>query len=196
MNGAVDRDAPGAAPLLMGIAGISLGCTVFGAIVLGTAAVIAGLAGWRRAKRGEAPTGAKVIGGIVAGLLAIACGILSIVLAMVYGVAGLVFLWAALAWSGGALVGVGLVTGFAMGRRARNDQARHRRAAMGGSVLGFLVASCGLVLVAVWISTLPWWGAHRYFNCLADAGTDRTKIDRCRSDFSLEINGKNPEYYR
>ncbi|MEV6960702.1 DUF4190 domain-containing protein [Streptomyces sp. NPDC051207] len=65
------RNGFGIAALVLGLVGVALFWTVFGGIVLGLLAVVFGILGYRRKKRGLATNGAMALIGAVAGALAI-----------------------------------------------------------------------------------------------------------------------------
>jgi len=69
----------GIASLVTAIIGLF---TVFGGLLLGAVAIILGVIGWRRAKRGEATNGGIAIAGIALGVLGVVVAIVAIVLAV------------------------------------------------------------------------------------------------------------------
>lgn len=69
------RNGMGMAALIVAIAGIVTALSVVGGVVLGAVAVVLGIIGHGRAKRGEADNGGVAIAGVVLGLLAVIAGI-------------------------------------------------------------------------------------------------------------------------
>lgn len=69
------RNGAGIAALIVAIAGIVTALSVIGGVALGLAAVVLGLIGRGRAKRGEADNGGVALAGIVLGALAVVAGI-------------------------------------------------------------------------------------------------------------------------
>lgn len=69
------RNGAGIAALVVAIAGIVTALSVIGGVGLGLAAVVLGLIGRGRAKRGEADNGGVALAGIVLGALAVVAGI-------------------------------------------------------------------------------------------------------------------------
>jgi hypothetical protein len=75
------KNGLGVASLIVAIIGL---LTVFGGIVLGVVAVILGVLGRGRAKRGEATNGGVAMAGIVLGVLGVVVGIVAIALTVVF----------------------------------------------------------------------------------------------------------------
>jgi hypothetical protein len=75
------KNGLGIASLVVAIVGL---LTVFGGILLGIVAVILGVLGRGRAKRGEATNGGVAMAGIVLGALSIVVSIVAIALAVVF----------------------------------------------------------------------------------------------------------------
>ncbi|MGK2880159.1 MAG: DUF4190 domain-containing protein [Mycobacterium sp.] len=80
------KNGLGIAALIVAIVALLLFWTVFGGILLGVVAVILGVIGMVRAKRGEADNRGVAIGGVVLGVLAVIASIAFIVL-------GFLFFW-------------------------------------------------------------------------------------------------------
>ncbi|MCX2967422.1 MULTISPECIES: DUF4190 domain-containing protein [Streptomyces] len=73
------RNGFGIAALILGIVGVLLFWTAVGGVLLGLLAVVFGILGWRRSKRGEATNGGMSIAGLVLGALALIGSIIVIV---------------------------------------------------------------------------------------------------------------------
>ena len=73
--GTAPRNGMGIAALILAVAGIVTALSVVGGVVLGAVAVVLGIIGHGRAKRGEADNGGVAIAGVVLGLLAVVAGI-------------------------------------------------------------------------------------------------------------------------
>lgn len=71
----VVRNGLGVAALVVGIVGIILCFTVVGGVIPGIVAVVLGLVGRARAKRGEATNGGVALAGIIVGAIAIVAGL-------------------------------------------------------------------------------------------------------------------------
>ncbi|MFO7163851.1 hypothetical protein MHAS_02034 [Mycolicibacterium hassiacum DSM 44199] len=71
------RNGIGLAALLTGIVGA---LTLYGGVVLGPAAVVLGIIGWNRVRRGEATNGPVALLGIVLGAVGLIVGVIAIVL--------------------------------------------------------------------------------------------------------------------
>jgi hypothetical protein len=69
------RNGVGIAALIVGILGLLLSVTVFLGIPLGILAVVLGLAGRGRAKRGEATNGGFALAGTILGVVAVLVGV-------------------------------------------------------------------------------------------------------------------------
>lgn len=72
------RNGLGIAALLIAIAGLVTALSVVGGVVLGSVAVLLGVLGRGRAKRGEADNGGVAMAGIVLGALAVVAGIVCV----------------------------------------------------------------------------------------------------------------------
>ena len=72
------RNGLGTAALVLAIIGLLLCFTVAGGVILGIAAVVMGLVGRGRAKRGEANNGGVALAGVVLGFLSIVAGLVFI----------------------------------------------------------------------------------------------------------------------
>jgi hypothetical protein len=73
-SGARPRNGWGTAALVLGVVGLFL-VIVFIGVLPGLLAVIFGIIGWRRARRGEASNGGVAVAGIVTGALAVVLSI-------------------------------------------------------------------------------------------------------------------------
>lgn len=69
--GTAPKNGMGIAALVAGLLSLPAAFTIFGGFVLGVAAIILGILGYRRAKAGEATNGGLATGGIVLGALGI-----------------------------------------------------------------------------------------------------------------------------
>ncbi|MGB3476394.1 MAG: DUF4190 domain-containing protein [Mycobacterium sp.] len=69
------RNGAGIAALIVAIAGIVTALSVIGGVALGLAAIVLGIIGRGRVKRGEADNGGVALAGIVLGALAVIAGI-------------------------------------------------------------------------------------------------------------------------
>jgi hypothetical protein len=65
------RNGLGVAALILGILALLAAVSILGGILLGLVAIILGVLGWRRAKRGEATNGGLAVVGLVTGSLAV-----------------------------------------------------------------------------------------------------------------------------
>ncbi|GAB7192026.1 hypothetical protein NUM3379_27350 [Kineococcus sp. NUM-3379] len=77
---AAPRNGLGLTALILGIVGILLSWTVVGGILLGIAAIVLGVIGRKRARRGEATNGGVALGGIITGAIALVLGVVMIAL--------------------------------------------------------------------------------------------------------------------
>lgn len=69
------RNGMGIAALVVGVIGLAGSISIVGGIVLGIVAVILGLVGRARVKRGEATNGGVALAGIIVGVFAIVAGL-------------------------------------------------------------------------------------------------------------------------
>jgi Na+/melibiose symporter-like transporter len=72
------RNGLGIAALVVGVIGLLLFWTVLGGVLLGIVAVVLGIIGFRRAKKGEATNGAMALIGAIAGGLALVASVVII----------------------------------------------------------------------------------------------------------------------
>jgi len=79
-NPAQPRNGFGIAALVLGLLALLLSWTIIGGIIFGTLALIFGLLGRARAKRGEATNGGLSIAGVVLGIVGLLIGIGLVVL--------------------------------------------------------------------------------------------------------------------
>lgn len=78
------KNGVGIASLVIAIVGLATSFTVAGGLVLGTGAVALGFAGRGRISRGEAENGGMAVTGIAVGSVAIAAGLLFIIVWVVF----------------------------------------------------------------------------------------------------------------
>jgi hypothetical protein len=77
------RNRLGIAALVLGIAAAVLSVTVLGGIVLGVPALILGLKGRARARRGEATNGGVAVAGVVTGIIALLLSVALVVVGVI-----------------------------------------------------------------------------------------------------------------
>src|ERR1700704_2793700 len=84
------RNGFGIAALVLGLLALVLSWTIIGGIVFGITALIFGLRGWARVKRGEATNGGLSVAGVILGLigLLIAIGLIVFVVSILNSPAG------------------------------------------------------------------------------------------------------------
>jgi hypothetical protein len=84
------RNGFGIAALVLGLLALVLSWTIIGGIVFGITALIFGLLGWARVKRGEATNGGLSVAGVILGLigLLIAIGLIVFVVSILNSPAG------------------------------------------------------------------------------------------------------------
>jgi len=110
------------------------------------------------------------------------------VAALVIGILALV---GAFTVAGGIILGtVAVVLGFLGRGRVRRGEANNGGTAMAGIVLGVLAVVASLVAVAFWVGIFNEVGAGDYFECLQQAGQDRTKVQECAETFRQSVENR------
>ena len=108
------------------------------------------------------------------------------------GVAALVVAIIALIGSfsvvGGILLGiVAVILGFIARGRAKSGEATNGGVALAGIILGVFSIIAGLAFIAIWVSLFKEVGATDYFDCLQQAGQDRTAVQQCSDEFRQSV---------
>lgn len=106
-------------------------------------------------------------------------------------VVAVIALVASFSVAGGIVLGiVAVILGF-MGRgRVKRGEADNGGVAMAGIVLGVLAIVVGLAFIAIWVGLFKEVGAGDYFDCLQQAGQDRTKVQECSDRFRQSVEDK------
>lgn len=90
--------------------------------------------------------------------------------------------------AGGVILGlVAVVLGFAGRARVKRGEASNGGVALAGIVLGVLAIIAGLSFIAIWVGVFKQVGATDYFDCLQQAGQDRTKVQQCSDEFRQSV---------
>ena len=108
------------------------------------------------------------------------------------GVAALVVAIIALIGSfsvvGGILLGiVAVILGFIARGRAKSGEATNGGVALAGIILGVVSIIAGLAFIAIWVSLFKEVGATDYFDCLEQAGQDRSAVQQCSDEFRQSV---------
>ena len=108
------------------------------------------------------------------------------------GVAALVVAIIALVGSfsvvGGILLGiVAVILGFIARGRAKSGEATNGGVALAGIILGVVSIIAGLAFIAIWVSLFKEVGATDYFDCLEQAGQDRSAVQQCSDEFRQSV---------
>jgi len=108
------------------------------------------------------------------------------------GVAALVVAILALIGSfsvvGGILLGiVAVILGFIARGRAKSGEATNGGVALAGIILGVVSIIAGLAFIAIWVSLFKEVGATDYFDCLQQAGQDRSAVQQCSDEFRQSV---------
>jgi hypothetical protein len=89
---------------------------------------------------------------------------------------------------GGILLGiVAVILGFIARGRAKNGEATNGGVALAGIILGVVSIIAGLAFIAIWVSLFKEVGATDYFDCLQQAGQDRTAVQQCSDEFRQSV---------
>ncbi len=93
--------------------------------------------------------------------------------------------------AGGVVLGIiAVILGF-MGRgRVKRGEADNGGVATSGIVLGLVAIVVGLAFIAIWVGLFNEVGAGDYFDCLQQAGQDRTKVQQCSDQFRQSVENK------
>jgi len=106
---------------------------------------------------------------------------------LVLGILALVTFWTIF---GGILLGlIAIVLGVIALGRVRKGRAAGRGLAIAGVVLGTLGLLLSLAFVALTVWVFNSSGGSNLTECLADAGNDQVKIEKCQDDFRRNIGG-------
>ncbi|HPX37937.1 MAG TPA: DUF4190 domain-containing protein [Mycobacterium sp.] len=90
--------------------------------------------------------------------------------------------------AGGVILGiVAVILGFLGRNRVRRGEANNGGVALAGIILGVLSIIAGLVFIAIWVGMFKEVGAGGYFDCLQQAGQDRTAVQECSDEFRQSV---------
>ena len=93
--------------------------------------------------------------------------------------------------AGGIVMGIAaVVLGFLGRNRVRRGEADNPGVALAGIILGVLAIIAGLFFIAIWVGMFKEVGAGGYFDCLQQAGQDRTKVQECADEFRQSVENK------
>ncbi len=111
------------------------------------------------------------------------------------GVAALVVAIIALIGSfsvvGGILLGiVAVILGFIARGRAKSGEATNGGVALAGIILGVVSIIAGLAFIAIWVGLFKEVGATDYFDCLQQAGQDRSEVQQCSEEFRQSVSDR------
>lgn len=110
--------------------------------------------------------------------------------ALVVGVIGLL---GSISVVGGVVLGIAaVIMGLVARGRARRGESTNGGVALGGVVVGVLAIIAGLAFVAFWVGLFNEVGAGDYFDCLQQAGQDRTMVQGCSERFRESVENKFP----
>lgn len=108
--------------------------------------------------------------------------------ALVVGIVGLV---SSVSVVGGILLGIVAVILGLLGRaRAKRGEATNGGVALAGLIIGVLAIIAGLLSIALWVGLFNEVGAGDYFDCLQQAGEDRTAVQQCADQFRESVEDK------
>jgi phage-related minor tail protein len=89
---------------------------------------------------------------------------------------------------GGILLGiVAVILGFIARGRAKSGEATNGGVALAGIILGVVSIVAGLAFIAIWVSLFKEVGATDYFDCLEQAGQDRSAVQQCSDEFRQSV---------
>ena len=111
------------------------------------------------------------------------------------GVAALVVAIIALIGSfsvvGGILLGiVAVILGVIARGRAKSGEATNGGVALAGIILGVVSIIAGLAFIAIWVGLFKEVGATDYFDCLQQAGQDRSEVQQCSEEFRQSVSDR------
>ncbi len=90
--------------------------------------------------------------------------------------------------AGGIIMGIAaVILGFLGRNRVRRGEADNGGVALAGIVLGVLAIIAGLFFIAIWVGMFKEVGAGGYFECLQQAGQDRTQVQECADEFRQSV---------
>lgn len=93
--------------------------------------------------------------------------------------------------AGGILLGlVAVVLGFLGRARVKRGAADNGGVAISGIVLGVVAVIAGLAFIAIWVGLFRQVGANDYFDCLQQAGQDRTQAQMCADEFRSSVESR------
>lgn len=108
--------------------------------------------------------------------------------ALIVGIIGLV---GSISIVGGVVLGIAAVVLGLLGRaRVKRGEATNGGVALAGIVLGVLAIIAGLLAIAFWVGLFNEVGAGDYFDCLQQAGQDRTLVQQCSDQFRESVENK------
>jgi hypothetical protein len=100
--------------------------------------------------------------------------------ALVLAIVALFAFWSVL---GGVVIGVvAVILGIVGWGRAKRGEASNGGVAIAGIALGALAVVVSLAFIAVWVGIFAAVGGTDYLDCVADAGSDGTAIERCADE--------------
>jgi hypothetical protein len=89
---------------------------------------------------------------------------------------------------GGILLGiVAVILGFIGRGRVKRREADNGGVALAGIILGVVSIVAGLAFIAIWVSLFKEVGATDYFDCLEQAGQDRSEVQQCSDEFRQSV---------
>lgn len=93
--------------------------------------------------------------------------------------------------AGGIVLGIAaVILGFLGRARVKRGEANNSGVALAGIVLGVAAIVVGLAFIAIWVGLFKEVGATDYFDCLQQAGQDRTKVQQCSDEFRQSVEDK------
>ena len=93
--------------------------------------------------------------------------------------------------AGGIVMGIAaVILGFLGRNRVRRGEADNPGVALAGIILGVLAIIAGLFFIAIWVGMFKEVGAGGYFDCLQQAGQDRTAVQECADEFRQSVENK------
>ncbi|MGI9124349.1 MAG: DUF4190 domain-containing protein [Mycobacterium sp.] len=93
--------------------------------------------------------------------------------------------------AGGIVLGIAaVILGFLGRSRVKRGEANTGGVALAGIILGVIAIIVGLIFVAIWVGLFKEVGAGDYFDCLQQAGQDKTKVQMCSDEFRQSVSNK------
>ena len=88
----------------------------------------------------------------------------------------------------GGIIGIAaVILGFIARGRAKSGEATNGGVALAGIILGVVSIIAGLAFIAIWVSLFKEVGATDYFDCLEQAGQDRSAVQQCSDEFRQSV---------